>query len=100
MCLAIPGKLIEVYDDHGLRMGRVDYGGTRQSACLATVPDAQVGQYVVVHAGFAISVLDEEEARRSIEILGEMARAAAEEGSDIFGNPLDATGPGVRPEEP
>jgi hydrogenase expression/formation protein HypC len=100
MCLAIPGKLIELFEDHGLRMGRVDYGGTRASACLATVPEAQVGQYVVVHAGFAISVLDEEQARRSLELLGEMARAAAAEASERSASPSDAGAPAGRAEKP
>ena len=64
MCLAIPGKLIEITEDDNLLMGRVDYSGTVQTACLAYVPEVRVGQYVLVHAGFAISVIDEEEALR------------------------------------
>jgi hydrogenase expression/formation protein HypC len=93
MCLAIPGKLVEVYDDHGLKMGWVDYSGTRQRACLEYVPEVDVGAYVVVHAGFAISVLDEEEARQSLELWQEMARKVAEEeGTDIFGVPLKEAG--------
>lgn len=88
MCLAIPGKLIAVYDDHGLAMGRVDYSGTVNTACLAFVPEAEPGRYVLVHAGFAISVLDEEEARKTLALWDEMAQAAAEEGTDIFGMPL------------
>lgn len=89
MCLAIPGKLIEVYDDHGLKMGRVDYSGTVNMACLEYVPDAQLGEYVLVHAGFAINVLDEEEAQKTLDLWDEMVQAAAEEGTDIFGMPLD-----------
>jgi len=76
MCLAVPGKLIETFDEHGLRMGRIDYSGTRKVACLEYVPQAGVGDYVIVHAGFAISVLDEEEARTSLEMLREIARAS------------------------
>lgn len=89
MCLAIPGRLIESYDEHGLPMGRVDYSGTVNTACLAYVPDARVGQYVLVHAGFAISVLDEDEARKTLALWDEMVEAAAAEGTDIFGMPLD-----------
>ena len=81
MCLAVPGKLIEIADDHGLRMGRVDYAGTRRAACLEYVPEAAIGDYVIVHAGFAISVLDEEQARRSFETWDAMIRAA-ESGGD------------------
>jgi len=89
MCLAIPGRVIETYDEHGLKMGRIDYSGTVNTACLAYVEDVQPGQYVLVHAGFAINVLDEEEAHKTLELWDEMVQAAAEEGTDIFGMPLD-----------
>ena len=89
MCLAIPGKLIETFDSHGLTMGRVDYAGTVNTACLEYVPEAEPGAYVLVHAGFAISVLDEEEALKTLALWDEMVQAAAEEGTDIFGMPLD-----------
>ena len=67
MCLAIPGEILEVYEENGLRMGRIDFSGTVNRTCLEYVPEAAVGQYVIVHAGFAISVLNEEEARESLE---------------------------------
>lgn len=89
MCLAVPGKIIEMFDENGLQMGRIDYSGTINTACLAYVPEAQVGQYVLVHAGFAINVVDEEEANRTLELLAEMGEAAAEAGEDIFGQQLD-----------
>ncbi len=66
MCLAIPGKLIEIFEEASLKMGRIDYGGTINRACLEYVPDAKVGQYALVHAGFAISLLDEVEAEKSL----------------------------------
>jgi hydrogenase expression/formation protein HypC len=66
MCLAVPGKLIEIFEEASLKMGRLDYGGTINKACLEYVPDAQIGQYALVHAGFAISVLDEDEAQKSL----------------------------------
>ena len=72
MCLGIPGKVIEVRDEGGLRMGRVDFGGVRKDACLAYLPETRVGDYVIVHVGFAISHVDEAEALRTLEILGEM----------------------------
>jgi hydrogenase expression/formation protein HypC len=92
MCLAIPGKVVEIFDEHGLKMGRIDYAGTRKAACLEYVPEAQVGEFVIVHAGFAISILDEAEAQKSFEIWDEMVKAAAEEGTDVFGMPLDEPG--------
>jgi hydrogenase expression/formation protein HypC len=72
MCLGIPGRIIEVHEEAGLRMGRVDFGGVVREVCLACVPEADIGAYVVVHVGFAISVLDEEEARRTLEVLRAM----------------------------
>ncbi|MGA7305091.1 MAG: HypC/HybG/HupF family hydrogenase formation chaperone [Rhodothermales bacterium] len=92
MCLAIPGRLIETYDQHGLEMGRVDYSGAVNTACLAYVPGVTVGQYVLVHAGFAISVLDEEEAQKTLALWDEMVEAAAQEGTDVFGMPLETNG--------
>lgn len=72
MCLAIPGRLLESFEEHGLRMGRVDYAGTVSKICLAYVPEAEVGQYVLVHAGFAINVIDEEDARRTLSLWEEI----------------------------
>jgi hydrogenase expression/formation protein HypC len=84
MCLGVPGKVIEVYEQHGIRMGTVDFGGIRREACLAYAPEVQVGMYVVVHVGFAISVVDEEEAARSYELLEEMGNL---EGIDLPQDP-------------
>lgn len=89
MCLAIPGKLVDITERAGLKMGRVDYSGTSQTACLEYVPDVQVGQYVLVHAGFAIQVVNEEEAKKSLELWEEIAAEHAAEGLDPFGMPLD-----------
>jgi hydrogenase expression/formation protein HypC len=69
MCLGIPGKVVEIRDDGPLRMARVDFGGVRKEACLAYVPEVQLGDYVIVHVGFAISRLDEEEAQKTLELL-------------------------------
>ncbi len=63
MCLGIPGKILAVEDDE-LRMARVEFGGIVKEACLAYVPEARAGDYVIVHAGFAISRVDEEQARQ------------------------------------
>lgn len=63
MCLAIPGRVIEIYRENDLSMGKVDFSGSVSAVCLAYVPEVEVGQYVVVHAGFAIQILDEEQAQ-------------------------------------
>lgn len=69
MCLAIPGKLIEKRLANGVLSGRVQFGGIVRDACLEFLPEAEVGEYVLVHVGFAISRLDEEEARKTYEFL-------------------------------
>ena len=69
MCLGIPGKVVEINDEGPLRMAKVDFGGVRKEACLAYVPEVKLGDYVIVHVGFAISQLDEEEALRTLELL-------------------------------
>ncbi len=89
MCLGIPGKVIEIFEENGLPMGKIDFAGTISQTCLAYVPEIEIGQYTVVHAGFAISVIDEEEARKSYEAWEELVAAAAKEGVDIYGNPLE-----------
>jgi hydrogenase expression/formation protein HypC len=72
MCLGIPGKVTEIRDEAGLAMGKVDFGGVRKDACLAYLPEVKLGDYVIVHVGFAISRVDEEEALKTLEILAEM----------------------------
>jgi len=72
MCLGVPGRIVEVHEVEGRRMGTVDFGGVRREACLDFVPEAQVGQYVVVHVGFAISVLSEQEAQETLGLLREI----------------------------
>lgn len=72
MCLAVPGKVLEVREENELRMAKVQYGEIVRDACLACVPEAEAGDYVIVHAGFAISKLDAQEAERTYELLREM----------------------------
>ena len=79
MCLAVPGKLIEIDDSGPMIMGRIDYSGTIQTACIEYIPEVQIGQYVLIHAGFAISIVQEEEAKKSLELFAELARINAEE---------------------
>jgi hydrogenase expression/formation protein HypC len=69
MCLGIPGKVIEIRDDGPMLMGVVDFGGVRKEACLAYVPEIAIGDYVIIHVGFAISKLDEDEALKTLELL-------------------------------
>jgi len=76
MCLAIPGKLIAIYQNAGLKMGQVDYDGTVSQVCLEYVPEIEIGQYTVVHAGFALSILDEEEAVKTLELWQELLAKA------------------------
>jgi len=74
MCLGIPGRIVEIRDDVGLAMGIVDFGGVRRDVCLAYVADEiEIGDYAIVHVGFAISKVDEEEAKRTFEVLREMS---------------------------
>lgn len=75
MCLGIPGKVIERSEQDGLLMGRVDYGGTIQQVCLVCVPEVTVGEYVIVHAGLAITRLNVEEAEETLRLLREIAEA-------------------------
>jgi hydrogenase expression/formation protein HypC len=77
MCLAIPGKLIEITSENGLKMGTVEVSGTLTKACLEYVPDIRVGQYTIVHAGFALKVIDEEEAAESLKLWDELVRSGA-----------------------
>jgi hydrogenase expression/formation protein HypC len=73
MCLSIPGKITEIKYEGSLLMGMVDFGGVTREVCLDYVPEAQVGQYVLIHVGFAISLMDEEEARETLKLIREVA---------------------------
>jgi hydrogenase expression/formation protein HypC len=72
MCLAIPGKVVEAFERSGMKMARVEFGGITKEACLAYVPETKVGDYVLVHVGFALSRVDEEEAQRTYQALAEL----------------------------
>ena len=82
MCLGIPGKIVEVYEQNQLLMGKIDFGGVIRETCLAYIQEPQVGQYVIVHVGFAISTLDEDEALRTLDVLREMGDLSEELGLD------------------
>jgi hydrogenase expression/formation protein HypC len=70
--------VIEIYDENGLTMGKVDFGGVVREACLAYLPEIKVGDYTIIHVGFGISMLDEEEAQQTLEMLREMDMLAGE----------------------
>ncbi|WP_438295541.1 HypC/HybG/HupF family hydrogenase formation chaperone [Streptomyces sp. HUAS TT7] len=89
MCLGIPGRVLEVRDSAGLRMATVDFGGVRREVCLEYTPQAALGDYVIVHVGFAITTVDEAEAQRTLGVLRAMAGAVEGE----LGEPL----PDARP---
>jgi hydrogenase expression/formation protein HypC len=74
MCLAIPGKIVDTFRENDLLMGKVDFGGVLKAACLEHVQDARPGDYVLVHVGFALSKIDEAEARRVFEFLKEVTQ--------------------------
>lgn len=79
MCLGIPGKVVKIDDDPlGLHMGKVSFGGIMKDVCLAYVPDVEIGDYVIVHVGFAISKVDEHEAQQVFQMLKEMGELDTE----------------------
>ncbi|MGO9589509.1 MAG: HypC/HybG/HupF family hydrogenase formation chaperone [Candidatus Acidiferrales bacterium] len=83
MCLAIPGMIVSSQVNNGIRSGRVQFGGITRETCLDFVPEATVGDYVIVHVGFAISRVDREEAERSYELLESMGLLKGELASDL-----------------
>ena len=72
MCLAVPGRVESIHDADGTRMGKVNFGGVVKEVCLAFVPDLVVGEYTIVHVGFALSRIDEEAARETLRAFAEM----------------------------
>jgi hydrogenase expression/formation protein HypC len=72
MCLAVPGRVSEAYRENDVLMGKVDFSGVMRRVCLEHVPNVQIGDYVLVHVGFALSRIDAEEAKKVFEFLGEL----------------------------
>ncbi len=72
MCLGVPGKVLDIRDERGTQMATVDFGGVTKNVCLAYVPQAKVGDYTLIHAGFAITMVDEESALKTLELFGEL----------------------------
>lgn len=82
MCLGVPGKIIDIYPQDGLRMGKIDFGGVQREACLEALPEAKIGDYTIVHAGFALNLLSEEEANETLSTLRELAEFDPDAGLD------------------
>jgi hydrogenase expression/formation protein HypC len=72
MCLGVPGKIVDIYEANTLRMCKIDFGGAVVEACLEAIPEARVGDYTIVHAGFALNLLSEEEAEQTLAALREL----------------------------
>jgi hydrogenase expression/formation protein HypC len=83
MCLGVPGKIIELYTAGSLRMAKVDFGGVTREACVETLPEVKVGDFTIVHAGFALNLLSEEEAQLTLDALREVADLNGELNFDI-----------------
>lgn len=82
MCLGVPGKIVEIEANEGLRMAKVDFGGIFREACLDYVPEAKVGDYCVIHVGFAISLLSEKEAMETLDLLKQITDLEEELGPE------------------
>jgi hydrogenase expression/formation protein HypC len=80
MCLGIPGKIIEIYENDGIRMGKIDFGGVVKEACLAYVPEVELNDYAIVHVGFAITRLDEASAMETLDLLSQIGMVEEELG--------------------
>lgn len=73
MCLGVPGKIVEIFNDRGLLMCKVDFGGAVREACIETLPEAKVGDYTIIHAGFALNLLSEKEAQTTLDLLRQIS---------------------------
>lgn len=92
MCLAVPGRVLEIEDRDGTRMASVDFGGVVKEVCLEYLPDLQVGEYAIVHVGFALQRLDEESAKQTLELFATLGLLQEE-----FGDPWEAAAGGGAP---
>jgi hydrogenase expression/formation protein HypC len=85
MCLGIPGQVVEIYEKYGARMGKLDFDGIQKEVCLVYLPELQIGEYAIVHVGFAITQLDEESAKETLALFHEMDRLVEELGAGETG---------------
>ncbi len=98
MCLGVPGRVDTVWEVHGMRMAMVDFGGIRKEVCLAYVPEVEVGDYTIVHVGFALTKLDEASALETLELMRGVGLLEQEFGSSAEVAPADEREPGAAPE--
>ena len=83
MCLAVPGKIVDIYEKNGLQMGKIDFGGgVMRETCLAYVPEAKVGDYTIIHVGFALNLLSEQDALETLAMLQEISDLGEELGPE------------------
>lgn len=78
MCLGIPGKIIDIYEKDGLKMGKIDFGGVARETCLEYVPEAKLGDYALVHVGFVLNLISEQEANETMQLLREIVDIESE----------------------
>lgn len=90
MCLGIPGKILDIYTVNDLPMGKIDFGGVTREVCLSFVPEAQVGDYALIHVGFALNLMSEQEALETLELIQQISDFAED-----FPETAPATGDGV-----
>ena len=83
MCLAVPGKVVEIFETNGVQMGKMDFDGITKNICLAYIPDIKVGEYAIVHVGFAIEKLDEKSALETLEVFRNMGFLEEEFGETV-----------------
>jgi hydrogenase expression/formation protein HypC len=86
MCLGVPGQIKEIIAGGALRMAKVDFGGVVREVCVETLPEAKVGDYTIVHAGFALNLLSEEEAKETLDLLDQIARYEEPVSDDFSGS--------------
>jgi len=80
MCLGIPGKVIELYETNGMKMARIDFSGVIKEACMEYLPEIKIGDYTLVHVGFGLSIIDEQEAQETMDLLNQISAMSQEEG--------------------
>ncbi len=95
MCLAVPGRVLEIAEKDGTRMATVDFGGVQKEVCLEYLPDLRVGEYAIVHVGFALQRLDEESARQTLELFEQLGMLQEE-----FGDPWEQAAAQAGPDAP
>jgi hydrogenase expression/formation protein HypC len=83
MCLGIPGKILSIYEEQGTKMAKVDFGGVSREVCIEVIPEAKPNDWTIVHAGFALNILSEDEAQETLEILQQMADLAQQEDEQL-----------------